>query len=69
MDSENSITNYSEKGLICDQKAALDEIISIAECKEYFGEQILSDEKINDIKNNLVGIVNSVISYYLESFK
>lgn len=69
MEDLNSTTNSSEKVLVYEQELSFDEIMSIAECKKYFAEQALSDEKINDIKNNLVGIVNSVISYYLEGFK
>lgn len=69
MEDLNSITNSSEKVLVYGQEPAFDDIISVAECKKYFSEQALSDEKIIDMKNNLVGIVNSVISYYLESFK
>lgn len=68
MDNMNSIPN-SENGLVYHQEPAFDDIISLVECKKYFGEQELSDEKIIDIKNNLVGIVNSVISYYIEDFK
>lgn len=68
MDNMNSITE-SENGLTYSQDLVYDEILSLPECRKYLDEPALSDEKILDIKNNLVGIVNSVINYYIEGFK
>jgi hypothetical protein len=45
------------------------EIISTEECKQYFGKFELSDQRIADIKNNLVGIVDSIINSYLDNFR
>lgn len=45
------------------------EVITIEECKQYFGKFELSDQRITDIKNNLVGIVDSVINSYLDNFR
>lgn len=69
MSEPNSITSDCENGLICTQKPENNDIISVAEFKKYFGSLELSDEKVKDINNNLVGIVNSVINFYLEGFK
>lgn len=69
MNELNSITSDCENGLVCTQEPTYNDIISITECKNYLGSQELSDEKVKDMKNNLVGIVNSVINFYLEDFK
>ena len=45
------------------------EVISFKECKEHFAKYDLDDRKIKDIKNNIEGIVNSIIGSYLETFK
>ena len=47
----------------------LDEIITTCECKQFIPNPELSEERINTIKNNLIGIVNSAINVYLEDFK
>lgn len=63
----NSITNDCKSDLVCSQESIYNDIISIAECKGYFGND-LPDEKVKEMKNNLIGIVNSVINFYLEGF-
>lgn len=45
------------------------EVISFKECKEHFEKYGLDDKKIKDIKNNIEGIVNTIISSYLETFE
>jgi hypothetical protein len=68
MEGLNSTTSVYQSELICSQESHYNDIISTAECKKFFGEN-LPDEKATEIKNNLVGIVNSVINFYLEGFK
>ncbi len=45
------------------------EFISIQECKKYLEEYNLSDKRIIEIKDNLIGIINCAINSYLEEFK
>jgi len=45
------------------------EIISIDECKKYLEKFHLSDQRILKIKDNLIGIVDSIFNSYLEEFK
>jgi hypothetical protein len=44
------------------------EIISLDECKKYVGDLNLSDQRIIEIRNSVIGIVDSVINAYLENF-
>jgi hypothetical protein len=46
-----------------------DGIMSLEECKKLLGEYNLTDQRILDIRNNLIGIVDSVLNTYLEGFK
>lgn len=45
------------------------EIISIKECRGYFNSSKVSDKAIRIIRNNLVGVVDSLINTYLEDFR
>jgi hypothetical protein len=45
------------------------EVVSIEECKQYFQKFNLTDKRIIDIKNNLIGIVNGIINSYLDDFR
>ena len=45
------------------------EVMSLEECKEYLGKYNLSDERILEIRNNLVGIVDHVLNAYLNDFR
>ncbi len=46
-----------------------DKIISNEECRKYLGKYNLTDERILAIKDNLIGIVDSILNAYLEDFK
>jgi len=46
-----------------------EEIITLKECKEYCKNYDLSDKRIKEIGNNLVGLVDKVINSYLEGLK
>lgn len=46
-----------------------EEIISLKECKEFCQKYDLSDERIREINNNLVGLVDKVLNSYLEGLK
>ena len=45
------------------------ELITTEECQKYLGKFKLDDEKVVTIKDNLVGIVDSIINSYLEKFR
>lgn len=45
-----------------------DSLISLEECKKYLEKYALNDQRIISIKNNLIGIVDSVINSYLDDF-
>ena len=46
-----------------------DEVISCKECKKYLKKYDLSDERILAIKDNMIGVIDSLINSYLEDFK
>jgi hypothetical protein len=46
-----------------------DSIIPLEECKKLLGDYNLSDQRILNIRNNLIGIVDSVLNTYFEGFK
>jgi len=56
-------------GLSCVSKPIDDEIISDKECKQFFGKFELSDKRMIEIKNNLIGVVNSIVNTYLDDFR
>lgn len=45
------------------------EVVSLEECKRYVGSYGLSDKRILEIRNSLIGIVDSLVSSYLADFK
>ena len=45
------------------------EIITNEECKKCLGKYDLTDQRISVIKDNLIGIVDSILNTYLEEFK
>ena len=45
------------------------EAISIEECKKYLDKFDLSDEKVAEIRNYLIGIVDKSINLYLDGFR
>lgn len=66
---EQTKTSQNSSGLSCALKSSEDEVITVEECKQYIGKYELSDERISTIKNNLIGIVDTVLNTYLEEFK
>jgi len=44
------------------------DLVSIDECKKYLDKYDLSDEQILQLKNGLIGIVESIINSYLDEF-
>ncbi|MDO8513402.1 MAG: hypothetical protein Q7S37_02775 [bacterium] len=44
------------------------EVISINECKQYLSVFDLSDQKIFEIRNTLIGIAGKSIDSYLDNF-
>ena len=51
------------------RKSADNDIISLKECRAYFKDSDVSDSMVKTMRNNLVGIVDSVINTYLEEFR
>lgn len=49
------------------KKSSTQEIISLEECKQYVGEFQLSDRRIIEIRNNMIGIIDQVINAYLKN--
>jgi len=47
----------------------VDEIVSVLECKQYLEGMQLSDEQMKNFKNNLIGVVDCVLSAYLDDFR
>jgi len=45
------------------------EVVSIEECRKYLDKFELSDEKIAEIRNYLIGIVDKSINLYLDDFR
>jgi hypothetical protein len=50
-------------------KSATNEVVSFEECKKYFDKYNLDDQRITEIKNNLVGIVDKIMNSYLDNFR
>ncbi|MFA7253474.1 MAG: hypothetical protein WC107_02885 [Patescibacteria group bacterium] len=46
----------------------LDGLITEEECQQYLAKYNLPKEQIADIKNSVIGIVNTIITGYLERF-
>jgi hypothetical protein len=51
------------------QKRTENEIISIEECRNYFNGSNMTDKAMKAIRNNLIGVVDSLINTYLEDFR
>ena len=51
------------------QKPTDNEIISLQECRDYFKSISVPESMIKIVRNNLVGVVDSVINTYLEEFR
>jgi uncharacterized CHY-type Zn-finger protein len=52
----------------CAHKSAYEEIITLEECKKCFSKFDLTDQRILEIKNSVIGLVDGVINTYLDSF-
>ena len=44
------------------------ELVSLEECKRQLAKYNLSDEQVSQLKNSLIGIVDSIINSYLDEF-
>ena len=67
--NQTQSSGFKKGSLSCAQKPADKEIISIRECRSYFGGSDVSDSMIKIVRNNMVGVVDSVINTYLEEFR
>jgi hypothetical protein len=45
------------------------EMISVEECKEYLGKYQLSDQRIAEIRDSIVGIVDHLLNSYLDDLR
>jgi len=46
-----------------------EEVISLSECRKYCKRLAISDQRMIEISNSLVGIVDSIINSYLEGLQ
>ncbi len=69
----NDTPSQPEKPLVLDlstpSRVVRVEIISLEECKQYMDKFQLSDERILEIRNNMVGIVDRIFTAYLKNFE
>ena len=61
-------TGLEDTGL-CSLEDTNPKVISVKECKEYLGKFNLSDERIIEIRNYLIGVVDKSINSYLDDFR
>ena len=45
------------------------EIVTLEECKQHLGKFNLSDERILEIRNNMVGIVDQILAAYINNYR
>jgi hypothetical protein len=51
------------------QELPSEEIISLEACKKHVEKFQLADERVVEIRNNMIGIVNSILNAYLSNFE
>ncbi len=56
-----------KKSADCEQP--LYDVISVDECKKIVADFELSDEKLLELRNYIIGIANSAMNIYLEDFR
>ena len=66
---KRKVVNRRVTASFCAHKSVYEEIISLEECKKYFNKFELTDQRIIDIKNSVIGLVDGVINTYLDSFQ
>jgi hypothetical protein len=69
MELEQQLISSETTNVLGTTKNTINEIVSFDECKKHFEKYELDDQRVIDIKNNLVGIVNTIINSYLEDFR
>ncbi len=67
--SHGSAVNGLGQGSFRAHETPDSKVISVEECKEYLGKFNLSDEKVAEIRNYLIGIIDKSINYYLDDFR
>jgi len=67
------IKSQSENLLSLDLSAPADpaskEVVTLEECQQHLARFELDDERILEIRNNLVGIVDRIVSAYLRDYR
>lgn len=51
------------------QEQVANEMISIEECKQFVAKFDLSDQKVGEIRNYMIGVIDKTINSYLDNFK
>jgi hypothetical protein len=69
MKFKKQLDNTEAINLSIAHNQTIDEIVSIEECRQYVAKFNLSDKKIYEIRNILIGIANKTINSYLENFR
>lgn len=46
-----------------------DEVISVAECKRFIGKFNLEEARVEEIRNNMIGLINSILNTYIDNFE
>lgn len=50
------------------QEQVANEMISIEECKQFVAKFDLSDQKVGEIRNYMIGVIDKTINSYLDNF-
>lgn len=51
------------------QEQVANKMISIEECKQFVAKFDLSDQKVGEIRNYMIGVIDKTINSYLDNFK
>lgn len=62
-------SSHSNNSLCIPPEDINSHVISVEDCKKYLGKFELTDEKILEIRNYLIGIIDKSMSSYLDDFR
>ena len=70
MENSNRTLGYNlKKTSFCSSESTNSEVLALDECRKQLDKFNLSDEKILDIRNYLIGVVDKSINSYLDNFR
>ena len=70
MENSNRTLGYNlKKTSFISSESTDSEVIALDECKKQLDKFNLSDEKVLDIRNYLIGVVDKSINSYLDNFR